>query len=106
MQKKQATGYRRNKHRTRGCGCGEILAVEILDLLGAAGVAQLADCLVFNLTDTLTGNTKVLTHFFQGVGTAVIHTKTHAQHICLTLGQGVQDLLQCFCQQCVGAYIL
>ena len=59
-------------------------------------MAQLADGLVLDLADTLTGNAKDLTHFFQGVGAAVVHTKAHAQHIGFTLGEGVQDLLQCF----------
>ena len=39
------------------------LAIEVADLLGAAGMAQLADGLVLNLADTLTGNAKDLTHF-------------------------------------------
>ena len=64
------------------------LAVEILDPLGAAGMAQLADGLVFDLADTLTGNAEDLAHFLQGVGAAVVHTETHPQNIGFTFGQG------------------
>ena len=80
-------------------------AVEILDLLGAAGVAQLADGLIFDLADTLTGNAKDLAHFLQGVGAAVVHTEAHTQHISLTLGQRVQDLLQCLGKQGIGGCV-
>ena len=56
-------------------------AVEIPDLLGPAGMAQLPDGLILDLADTLTGNTKDLAHFLQGVGTAVVHTEPHPQHV-------------------------
>ena len=65
-------------------------------------MTQLTDSLVFDLADTLTGNAENLTHFLQSVGAAVVHTKTHTQHICLTLGEGVQNFLQSLCQQSIG----
>ena len=46
-------------------------AIEITDLLRSAGMAELADGLVLDLADTLTGHTEDLTHFLQGVGAAV-----------------------------------
>ena len=79
-----------------------VLAVEVPDPLGTAGVTQLADGLVFDLADTLTGNAEDLTHFFQCVGTAVVHTEAHPQNIGFPLGQGVQNFLQGFAEQCVG----
>ena len=68
-------------------------------------MAQLPDGLVFDLADTLTGHVEDVAHFLQGVGTAVIHAETHTQHIGFALGQGVQDLLQSLCQQCIGSGI-
>ena len=78
------------------------LAVEIPDFLGAAGVAELADGLVFNLADTLPGDAKNLAHFFQGVGAAVGHAEAHPQHLGFPLGQGSKNLLQGLSQQGVG----
>jgi len=65
-------------------------------------VTQFADGLVFDLTDPLTGNAEDLTHFFQGVGAAVVHTEPHTEHIGLPFGKGVQNLLQGFGKQSIG----
>ena len=72
-------------------------AVEILDLLGAAGVAEFADGLVLNLADTLTGNAENLANFLQGMGPAVVHAETHPKHIGFALGQGEYLYQLCYC---------
>ena len=63
-----------------------VSAIEVLDLLGSAGVAELADGLVLDLADTLTGNAEDLAHFLQGVGAAVVHAEAHTQNVSFPLG--------------------
>ena len=53
----------------------QLLFQEVLQLFAAAGMTQLAQCLSLNLTDTLTGNAKMLANLFQSTATAVLQTK-------------------------------
>ena len=55
-----------------------ILFEEGLKLVAAARVTHLSQSLGFNLTDTLTRNVKLLTHFFEGMVCAHFHTEAHA----------------------------
>ena len=51
--------------------------VEILDFFGAAGMTQLSNGLVFNLADPFPGDAENLAHFFQRMGSAVVHSEAH-----------------------------
>ena len=68
-------------------------------------MAELADGLVFNLADTLTGHTEDLADLLQGVGLSVIHTEPQAQHVGLPVRQGVQDLAEGLGQQGIAGGI-
>ena len=76
-----------------------VLVQVILQLLGPAGVAQLAQRLRLNLPDPLTGDTKDVAHLFEGAGTAVIETEAEAEHLLLTGGEGLQHLFQLLLQE-------
>ena len=68
-------------------------------------MAQLPNGLVLNLADSFPGHAENLTHFFQGVGASVVHTKAHPQYIGFPLGEGAQNFFQGLCQQGVGGGI-
>ena len=59
-------------------------------------MAQLSQRFRLNLTDTLSGNVKFLSNFFQCSRTSIIQTKTQAQHLLLPLCQRAQHLHQLF----------
>ena len=47
----------------------------------AAGMAQFTKCLSLDLTDTLSGDFKLLTDLFQGSGSAIIQTESQLDEI-------------------------
>src|SRR5476651_1637078 len=53
-------------------------------MLASRRVAQLAQCLGFDLTDPLTGHVKLLTDFLKGVVGIHVDAKTHAQYLGFT----------------------
>ena len=67
---------------------------KVLQLFGAAGVAELAQGLGFDLADALTGDVEFLAHLFQGAGAAVLDAEAQLEHLFLPGGQGGQDLHQ------------
>ena len=68
-------------------------------------MAELPDGFVFDLADTLSGHAEDLAHLFQGVGTAVVHTEAHPQHVGFPLGKRPQNFLQGLGKQRVGGGI-
>ena len=68
-------------------------------------MAQLADCLVFNLADTLARDAEDLTDLLQRVRSAVIHAEAHLEHVCLALGQRAENLGKRLRQQRVGCCV-
>ena len=59
-------------------------------------MTQFAESLRLDLTDTLTGNVKFLTNFFQCSGSAILKTETKDQNLLLTLGQCTKHFFQLF----------
>ena len=57
-------------------------------MIGAGRVAQFAQSLGFDLTNTFTGNVELLTYFFQSMVGVHIDTETHSQDFRFTGGQG------------------
>ena len=53
-------------------------------MLASRRVAQLAQCLGFDLTNTLTGNVELFTNLLKGVVGIHIDTETHAQYFGFT----------------------
>ena len=64
-----------------------VLIQEIPQLLGAAGVAQLAQGLGLDLADTLTGDVELLADLLQGAGAAVHDAEAQLQHLLQLLAQ-------------------
>ena len=63
-------------------------------------MTKLTKCLRLNLTNTLSGNVKLLTNFFQSSCTTIIHTKTKTEHLLFSLCQSIQHFIQLLFQQC------
>ena len=72
---------------------------KVLQLFAAARMAQLAQRLRLNLTDTLTRYAKVLAHFLQGAAATVLQAKAQLKHTFFARGQGLQNLVQLLTQQ-------
>ena len=72
---------------------------EILDLFASAGVTELSESLCLDLSDTLSGNIKLLAHLFKSTGTAVLKTESETEHLFLTLGKGGKHLAKLFLEQ-------
>ena len=72
---------------------GELAVHETPQPLTAARVSKLAERLGLDLSDTLTGNSKLLTHFFKGVIRFLPNTESHSQDLLFPRRQGRQDLL-------------
>src|SRR6266545_868623 len=66
---------------------------EAPELLGARGMAELAERLGLDLPDALARDREVLPHLFQGVLAAVREPEAEAQHLFLARGQRVQHLV-------------
>ena len=68
-------------------------------------MAQLSERFCLNLTDTLTGNAKVLANLFQSTTAAVLQTKAQLQYPFFTDSKRFQNLLQLFTQQSKGSSV-
>ena len=66
----------------------------ILQLAAAAWMAELAQRLCLNLTDTLSGNIKFFSHLFQSAGASVIKTESETKNLLLSFCQGSKNLDQ------------
>src|SRR5262250_1330005 len=66
---------------------------EAPELLGARGMAELAEGLGFDLTYALAGDREVLAHLFEGVLAAVGEPEAEPQHLLLARGERVQHLV-------------
>src|SRR5262252_3489999 len=66
---------------------------EAPELLGARGVAELAEGLGLDLAYALTGDREVLAHFLEGVLAAVGEPEAEPEHLLLARGEGVQHLV-------------
>ena len=77
---------------------------EIAQLFAAAGVAELAQGLGFDLTNPFTGHTKVLTDFFEGTRTSIEKTKAQFEDTPFAGAQMLlKDFSQLFLKQCIGS---
>src|ERR1051325_1774557 len=67
---------------------------EAPELLGARGMAELAQRLGLDLPDALAGDREVLADLLQGVLAAVREAEAQAQHLLFSRGEGVQDAVR------------
>ncbi len=65
-------------------------------------MTEFAQCLGFDLTNTLAGHVELLAHFFQGVVGIHINSETHPQDFRFSSRQSGQHLLSRFAQACDG----
>ena len=77
-------------------GTRPALAEVIAQDFAAAGMAQFAQGLGFDLTNTFACDIKLLTHFFERVIGIHVDTKTHTQHLGFTSGEAVQHIQGCW----------
>ena len=75
------------------------LVQEILQLFAARGVTELTQGLGLDLTDTLSGDIKLLAHLLQSAGASVLNAKAQLQDLFLPGGEGTQHIHQLFLQQ-------
>ena len=59
-------------------------------------MAELAQRLCLDLSDTLSGNVKFLADFFKSPGSSVVETESESEHFLLSLCQCSQDFLELF----------
>ncbi len=68
---------------------------EILQTFASGRMTQFAQRFRLDLANTLTGNIKFLSYFFQGSRPSVFQSKTQAYYLALTVSQGFQGVLSC-----------
>src|SRR5215210_5946537 len=69
------------------------LVEEVFELLGAAGVAKLAQRLRLDLADALASDAELAPDFFQRPAAAVVETEAHCQHRALAVRERQQDIV-------------
>ena len=74
-------------------------------MIRAAGVAQFAQCLGFDLSNTLAGDIELFADFFQSVVGVHIDTEAHSQYLGFTSRQAGQNGAGCFGQAVVGGCV-
>src|SRR5713226_606329 len=74
--------------------CAGLLQV-VPQLLGARGMAQLAQGLDLDLADALAGHAKALADLLQGALVAVDEPKAELEHAALAWDEGVESGLDC-----------
>ena len=72
---------------------------EVLELLAAAGVTELAQRLSFNLADALARDVELLADLFERAGTAVLDAEAQLQDFLLTRGEGGEHVDELLLQQ-------
>ena len=77
----------------------QISIQEIPQFLAAAGVAELAQGLGFDLADAFTGDVELLADLLQRAGAAILQAEAQAQDLFLTRGQGLEHVGQLLLQQ-------
>src|SRR5690349_8109488 len=73
---------------TAGSGVGSVSVEVVAQNLRARGVTQLRHRLGLDLADPLAGHAVDLADLVECLGLAVGQAEAHADHACLTLGQG------------------
>ena len=68
-------------------------------------MTELSESLCLDLSDTLSGNVKLLAHLFKSTGTAVLKTESETEHLFLTLGKGGKHLAKLFLEQDKGSCV-
>ena len=86
-------------------GLGQSLQI-IANEVAAAGLAQLLQCLRFDLTDALAGELQRAANLCQRLGLTVTQAKAHANHFLLTVSQLFEQALQIFPQRIAHQAIL
>src|SRR5450759_3732222 len=71
----------------------------VLELAGAARVAQLAQRLGLDLADALAGDVELLAHFLESAGPTVFEAEAKLQDATLSTGQRVQHRLDLLLQE-------
>src|SRR5690606_733588 len=71
--------------------CGSLVE-EGAQMLASCRVAQLAQCLGFDLADTLAGDIELLADFLEGVVGVHVDTEAHAQDLGFPCGEAEEDV--------------
>src|SRR5699024_8864759 len=80
---------------------GASFLIQIISQFSAAArMPELAERLRLNLTDTLSRDIELFSHFLQGAGPSVVHAKTKPEHLLLPVCQGIQHLVQLLLEKC------
>src|SRR6266567_8932787 len=82
-----------------------LLIQVILELAAAAGMAQLAQGLSFDLANAFAGHMELFAHLFQGTAAAIIQAKAQLQHLALALGQAIEHILHLLFEQLMAGGI-
>ena len=64
-------------------------------------MAELSECLCFDLADTLAGNVKALTYLLESTCLAVLETETELKDLSLTVCKGGEHLIELFLEECM-----
>ena len=62
-------------------------------------MTELPECFCLDLSDTLSRDIKLPSDLFQCAGTSVIHSKPEAEHLLLSLGQCIKNLVKLLLQK-------
>lgn len=68
-------------------------------------MTELTKCFRLDLTDSLTGDVKLLAHILKGVSIAVIKTETELENVFFSGGEGVKHLCDLILEQLIGCLI-
>src|SRR5262245_66695664 len=74
----------------------------ILEAAAAAGMAEFAERLGFNLSDALTGDLELAANFFQGAAPAIVEAEAQAQNFLLADGQRAERVLHLLLEDLVA----
>src|SRR5947209_3014012 len=79
---------------------------EVLEPLGAGGVAEFAEGLRLDLPDALAGHAELAAHFLQRAAVAVVQPEAEDEHLPLAVGEHIQHLVHLLAQQPGGRAVL
>src|SRR5688500_18522749 len=74
----------------------------VLELLGAAGVAELAQGFRLDLADALAGDAELVADLFEGTLAAVVEAEAELEHAALAAREGVEHFLDLLLEHLVG----